>query len=142
MQCWIWRKPLKKIKNNPYRSKFETRVITKLKRRRIRFIYEKERIHFTQPAVERSYLPDLYFPQTKIYVELKGLFTLDDRKKHLWLREDTNSYYDIRFCFQNAKNKIRKNSKTTYIDWCVKHEFRWCEKEIPRKWMVKIVRKR
>ena len=125
-----------------YRSKFETRVITKLKRRRVKFIYEKERLYFIQPAIERSYLPDLYFPQTKIYVELKGLFTLDDRKKHLWLREDTNSYYDIRFCFQNAKNKIRKNSKTTYIDWCVKHEFRWCEKEIPRKWMVKIVRKR
>ena len=124
-----------------YRSKFETRVITKLKRRRIRFIYEKEKIYFIQPAINRSYLPDLYFPKTNIYVELKGLFTLDDRKKHLWLRESTPDY-DIRFCFQNAKNKIRKNSKTTYIDWCVKHEFRWCEKEIPRKWMVKIVRKR
>ena len=59
-----------------YRSKFETKVITKLKRRRVKFIYEKERLYFIQPAIERSYLPDLYFPQTNIYVELKGLFML------------------------------------------------------------------
>ena len=104
---------MRRYTKDKYRSKFETRVITKLKRRRVKFIYEKERIHFTQPAVERSYLPDLYFPQTNIYVELKGLFTLDDRKKHLWLRESTPDY-DIRFCFHScvATNITGKSTKT------------------------------
>ena len=120
-----------------YRSKFEKKVVTKLKRNKVKFYYERERLYFIQAAVERSYLPDLYFPQTNIYVEIKGRFKLEDRKKHLWLREGTK--YDIRFCFQNAKVKISKRSKTTYADWCDKYNFKWCEKDIPKKWMKKNV---
>ena len=32
---------------------------------------------------------------------------------------------DIRFVFMNARNKIYKGSRTTYADWCNKHDFRW-----------------
>ena len=56
-----------------YRSKFEKKVVTKLKRNKVKFYYERERLYFIQPAVERSYLPDLYFPQTNIYVEINQL---------------------------------------------------------------------
>ena len=118
-----------------YRSKFESTVITKLKRNKVKFFYEKERLSFIQPAIKRSYLPDLFFPQTNIFVELKGQFRLQDRKKHIWLKESTD--YDIRFCFQNARDRISKQSKTTYAMWCDKNNIQWCEKEIPKEWMVK-----
>jgi len=118
-----------------YRSKFEAVVIKKLKLKKIKFFYEKEKIKYVQPVIHRSYLPDLYFPSTNVYVEIKGRFTVADRKKHLWIRESTK--HDIRFCFQNSRVKIRKNSKTSYADWCNKYNFKWCEKKIPREWMVK-----
>ena len=60
---------------------------------------------------------------------------LSDRKKHIWLKESTD--YDIRFCFQNSKVRISKQSKTTYAMWCDKNNIQWCDKEIPKEWMVK-----
>ena len=57
------------------------------------------------------------------------------RKKHIWIRESTNC--DIRFCFQNSRVKINKNSKTTYADWCKKYKIKFCDKEIPKGWMTK-----
>ena len=95
-----------------YRSKFEETVIKNLKTKKIKFFYERERIKYVQPILHRSYLPDLYFPSTNVYVELKGRFTIADRKKHLWIRDSTD--YDIRFCFQNSRVKIPK-------DWMIKN---------------------
>ena len=125
-----------------YRSKFEAVVIKKLKLKKIKFFYEKEKIKYVQPVIHRSYLPDLYFPSTNVYVEIKGRFKVDDRKKHIWIRESTNC--DIRFCFQNPNVKLSKKSKTTYAMWCEKNNFKWCDKDkdIPKEWMVKNVRRR
>lgn len=123
-----------------YRSKFEAIVIKKLKLKKIKFFYEKEKIKYVQPVIHRSYLPDLYFPSTNVYVEIKGRFKVDDRKKHIWIRESTNC--DIRFCFQNPNVKLSKKSKTTYAMWCEKNNFKWCDKDIPKEWMVKNVRRR
>ena len=39
------------------------------------------------------------------------------------------------FVFHNSKNKIRKGSKTTYADWCVKHGFQFADKTIPSAWL-------
>ena len=117
-----------------YRSKFEATVIKKLKSKKIKFFYEKEKIKYVQPVIHRSYLPDLYFPSTNVYVEIKGRFKVDDRKKHIWIRESTN--WDIRFCFQNPNVKLSKKSKTTYAMWCEKNNFNWCDKNIPKEWMV------
>ena len=88
-----------------YRSKFEKDVITNLPKK-IKFFYEYKRLSYVQPAILRSYLPDLYFPNTNIFVELKGRFTISDRKKHLYIK--STSDYDIRFCFKNSTVKITK----------------------------------
>lgn len=120
-----------------YRSKFEKEIISKLKNKKIKFFYEHERIKYVQPSILRAYTPDLYFPNTNVYVELKGRFKLSDRKKHLWLRDSTK--HDIRFCFQNERVKISKSSKTTYADWCQKNNFKFCNKIIPKDWMIKNV---
>ena len=100
-----------------YRSKFEKTVVTGLQKKKIKYKYEEYIVKFTQPAINRTYLPDLYFPKTD-----------------LWIQEQTD--YDIRFCFMNANNKIRKGSKTSYINWCEANNFLWSEKEIPLDWMT------
>ncbi len=37
--------------------------------------------------------------------------------------------------FQNPNGKIRKGSKTTYANFCDKHEILWAEKQIPKEWL-------
>ena len=70
----------------------------------------------------------------KMYVESKGRFTATDRKK-MKLVKEANPELDIRLLFQTPDNKITKGSKTTYVDWAVKHGYPWAAKEIPQEWL-------
>ena len=99
-----------------------------MQKRGVDFSYETERFSF---KVVRHYTPDFFFPNG-VMIEVKGYFTSADRTKHLKVRE-FNPSLDIRFCFQNASNKLNKKSKTSYSDWCEKHGFEWCEKVIPEE---------
>jgi len=116
-----------------YRSGLEKTVADQIKKRGLRVKYEdpSSRISFTQPATDRTYTPDFVLPNG-IVVETKGRFTLEDRKKHLWIQEQTD--FDIRFVFSNSRAKIRKGSKTSYADWCDKHGFVYADKLIPEDW--------
>lgn len=68
-----------------------------------------------------------------IIIEAKGLFETADRQKHLLIKKQY-PHLDIRFIFQNPRNKIYKGSKTTYADWCKKHGFLYAAKLIPASW--------
>jgi len=125
-----WKTKKKSHRSNGYRSRFEERLALGLQKRGVDFSYEAERFLY---KVERHYTPDFIFPNGVI-VEVKGYFTSADRTKHLKVRE-YNPNLDIRFCFQNARNKLNKTSKTTYSDWCEKHGFQWCERVIPEEWV-------
>ena len=46
-----------------------------------------------------------------------------------------NPKLDIRIVFQNENQKIRKGSKTSYADFCRKHEIMFASKEIPEDWL-------
>ena len=118
-----------------YRSGLEKTVADQIKKRGLDVKYEEvsSRINFTQPAIDRTYTPDFILPNG-IVVETKGRFTLEDRKKHLWIKEQHGSKYDIRFVFSNSKSKIRKGSKTSYGDWCTKNGFKYADKRIPDQW--------
>jgi hypothetical protein len=118
-----------------YRSGLEKTVADQIKKRGLDVKYEdpSSRINFTQPAIDRTYTPDFILPNG-IVVETKGRFTLEDRKKHIWIKEQYGDQYDIRFVFSNSRSKIRKGSKTSYGDWCVKHGFQYADKQIPDKW--------
>jgi len=123
----------KAAKKYGYRSGLEKTVADQIKKRGLRVKYEdsSSRISFIQPALDRTYTPDFILPNG-IVVETKGRFTLEDRKKHLWIQEQTD--YDIRFVFSSSKAKIRKGSKTSYADWCTKHGFLYADKLIPEEW--------
>lgn len=100
--------------------------------------YEKHKIDYTKPATHHKYTPDFRLPNG-IFIETKGRFVTEDRKKHILIKEQ-HPELDIRFVFQNSKNKIRKGSKTTYADWCVKYGFKFAEKSIPLEWVKEVAK--
>tara|TARA_R110000868_G_scaffold25902_1_gene100454 strand:+ start:69 stop:470 length:402 start_codon:yes stop_codon:yes gene_type:complete len=118
---------------NGYRSGLEEVVDSTLKQRNIDGEYEKHKIKYVIPATNHTYTPDFRLPNG-IFVETKGRFVIEDRKKHVLIRKQ-HPELDIRFVFQNSKNKIRKGSPTTYADWCVKHGFIYADKTIPQEWL-------
>lgn len=116
-----------------YRSGLEETIDTELKKHNIDGEYEKHKVVYTKPITHHEYTPDFKLPNG-IFVETKGRFVLEDRKKHILIKEQ-HPDLDIRFVFQNSKNKIRKGSKTTYADWCLKHGFKYADKTIPEDWL-------
>jgi len=116
-----------------YRSGLEEDIDDTLKAQGVDGEYEQHTIKYTKPATNHTYTPDFKLPNG-IFIETKGRFVLEDRKKHLLIKEQ-HPTADIRFVFQNSKNKIRKGSKTTYADWCKKNGFQYSDKTIPISWL-------
>ena len=46
---------------------------------------------------------------------------------------------EFRMLFYNANQKSKKGSKTSYADWCDKHNIKWANKIIPLEWYRDIV---
>lgn len=115
-----------------YRSGLEETIAKDLKEAGISFLYEDKKITYQVNQV-RTYTPDFILPNG-IIIETKGRFVVDDRMKHLMIREQY-PHLDLRFVFSNSRNKIRKGSKTTYGDWCTKHGFLYADKRIPDEWL-------
>jgi hypothetical protein len=87
--------------------------------------------------VTHTYTPD--FPLTDtVFIEVKGYFKAADRAKHLAVKEQ-HPDKKIYFLFANSKNKLNKNSNTTYGDWCRKHGFEFADIKdgIPATWLTK-----
>ncbi len=105
------------------------------------YVFESETAKdyfYIKPATTHSYTPDFKLPNG-IFVETKGRFVMEDRKKHILIKEQLPNL-DIRFVFQNSKNKIRKGSKTTYADWCIKHGFKYADKTVPTEWILEVAK--
>lgn len=115
-----------------YRSGLEEKVAKQLEEAGIKVDYETTKIKYVQPETKHTYTPDFVLPNG-IIVETKGYLSLEDRKKHLLIKEQ-HPQLDIRFIFSKASTKIRKGSKTSYGDWATKNGFLWAEKTIPESW--------
>jgi hypothetical protein len=116
-----------------YRSGLEETVDALLKQNNIDAEYEKHKVQYSIPTSYHEYTPDFRLPNG-IFIETKGRFVIEDRKKHLLIKQQ-HPELDIRFVFQNSKNRIRKGSPTTYADWCKKHGFLYADKTIPQEWL-------
>ena len=116
-----------------YRSGFEHKVSDQLTEQKIKFGYEDTVINYIKPETSHKYTIDFTLPNG-ILVETKGRWVIEDRKKHLLIKQQYPEL-DIRIVFQSAKTKIRKGSKTTYGDWCDKHGIIWAEKNVPESWL-------
>ena len=113
-----------------YRSGFEEKLASQLRRGGVSFQYETLKLEYTKTA---TYTPD--FIVGDIIIEAKGVWTVEDRKKHLLVREQ-HPHLDIRLVFQNARNKIRKGSDTTYAAWCEKKGIKYAHQQIPKSWLI------
>ena len=119
-------------RKNGYRSGLEDSLATYLINQKIKFLYEKIKIEWEDLAY-RTYTPD-FILNNGIIIETKVRFTVADRRKHLCIKKQ-HPKLDIRFVFTNSKNKIRKNSKTSYANWCIKYGFLYCDRIIPEEWL-------
>lgn len=118
-----------------YKSGLEEKVANQLKTLGItEDIYEKMTIEYIVPESTHKYTPDFSLPNGTI-VETKGIFELEDRKKHLLIKQQ-HPELDIRFVFSNSRSKIYKGSKTTYAQWCSKNNFKYADKLIPKEWLM------
>ena len=115
-----------------YRSGLEVKLPEFLDERKIKYIYEGIKIEWEDLAY-RHYTPDFVLPNG-IIIETKGLFTVDDRRKHICIQKQ-HPKLDIRFVFTSSKRKIQKGSKTTYADWCEKNNFLCYDRIIPEPWL-------
>lgn len=107
----------------------------------IPYEYEQVVIEFIQPSKPRKYTPDFLLLRNGIIVETKGRFVTADRQKHLLVQAQFPSL-DIRFVFSNSRQRISKQSQTTYAAWCQTKGFKFADKLIPQAWLDEPVNKR
>lgn len=120
------------------RSGLEEQVIAQLRADGIPFEYEQVVIEFRQPEKPRKYTPDFLLLRNGIIIETKGRFVSADRQKHL-LVQAQHPVLDIRFVFSNSRQRISKQSKTTYAAWCQTKGFKFADKLIPQAWLDEAV---
>ena len=117
-----------------FKSGLEENISNQIANKGIEVKYESEKVAYIIPASQHTYNPDFRLPNG-IIIETKGRFVAADRKKHQLVKEQ-HPNLDIRFVFSNSKNKISKNSKTTYGMWCEKNGYKYADKEIPEEWFL------
>jgi len=120
-----------------FRSGLEDKISKQITEAGLELLYETDKIAYEVPMRMSRYTPDFKLPKEGgfFYVETKGIWDLEDRKKHQFIREQ-HPGIDIRFVFSNANNKLYKGSKTTYGSYCDKQNFRWAHKTIPDEWLA------
>ena len=124
------RKPKKKT--SKYKSGLEEQVAKLLEGLGVSYEYESCKIPYT---IQHNYHPDFILPN-HVYLETKGYWSPEDRRKIAAVKKD-NPDLDLRMVFQSPFNTISKKSKTTYAQWCEKHNIPWCAfHTIPIDWLV------
>lgn len=113
----------------------------------LQYRYEdpKDKIPYTVPAKHHCYLPDFVvtLPSGRtIIIETKGIWTYDDRYKHLLIKQQLPDL-DIRFVFTRSRSRISKRSTTNYADICEGRgrgpfkgvTWKYADKRIPEEWL-------
>ena len=116
-----------------YRSGLEEKLAEQIEQAGQTVRHETLKLAFVEPAKKRSYLPDLIL-DNGIVLEAKGLWVTEDRKKHLYVKEQ-HPDIDLRFIFCRSATKIAKRSPTSYGKWAADHGFLFADKEIPEEWL-------
>ena len=123
---------LKEKKKIKFRSKLEENIASLLQNLGVSYQYESEKLSYT---IEHDYTPDFVLPNY-IYLEAKGYWAPADRRKILNVKK-ANPEIDLRMVFQSPYNTISKRSKTTYAQWCERHDIPWTSyQDIPIEWLV------
>jgi hypothetical protein len=115
-----------------FRSGLEERVAELMDNLGVTYEYESTLVPY---IIQHNYTPDFLLP-SGIFLECKGYWDPEDRRKIKAVKEQ-NPHLDIRMVFQTPYNRINKKSKTTYAQWCDKHDIKWTTfTDIPIEWLV------
>jgi hypothetical protein len=120
---------------NGWRSGLEEAIGEQLDSLKINYSYESLVIPFVQPTKPRKYTPDYVITANGIIIETKGRFVTADRQKHLLVKAQY-PHLDIRFVFSNSRQRISKQSATTYGMWAEQKGFKYADKRVPSSWLV------
>lgn len=106
------------------RNRFEKKIETLLKRKKVKFKYEAERISY---ILSGYYLPDFVLETSlgKVYLETKGHFRPEAKRKMVAVKRQ-HPELDIRIIFYSRKAKD--------IRWAEKHGFLYSIDTIPDTW--------
>lgn len=107
------------------RNLFEKKLYAQLKKAKISFQYESERIAY---VLARHYIPDFIIqtPTGTVYIEAKGHLRREDKAKLIAVKRQ-HPEKDIRIVFYR-KDKARET-------WAVKNGFRYAVETIPKEWL-------
>ena len=120
-------------KTSKFRSKLEERVADLLSSLKIDYDYETTKVSY---QIQHIYTPDFLLPYKHLLLECKGYWDAADRRKIKTVKEQ-NPDLDLRMVFQSPYNKISKKSKTTYAQWCERHDIPWTSfHDIPLEWLI------
>ena len=123
---------LKHKQSIKFKSKLEESVANLLQGLGVSYQYESAKVPYT---IQHHYYPDFVLPNY-VYLETKGHWSAEDRRKIKQVKKD-NPDMDLRMVFQAPYNKINKNSKTTYAQWCERHNIPWTSyHDIPLDWLI------
>lgn len=125
----------RRSKKPRFKSKWEIEVAKQIEEYGLPIEYECDKIVYIVPESKHTYNPDFRIAKD-VWIESKGKWTSEDRRKHILLREQ-HPDLKIYIVFQNANQKIRKGSKTSYGDWATKHGIEWSHKKIKQEWLQK-----
>jgi hypothetical protein len=132
----------------PYKSNYEYNQAQKLEEAGINFEYEAHSLGYydsvtngvcldcnsSNLGVRRSYTPDFYFPESNLYVETKGKFDRDNRRKMIAICEESD--VEIRMVFMRDNWLTRKHG-LKYSTWCERYNIAYAIVDIPLKWVKK-----
>lgn len=113
------------------RSGLEDKIAAQLQEAGVGYEYEKLKVPYSIP---HTYNPDFVL-SNGIIVEGKGLFTSEDRTKHLAVKKQ-HPHLDVRFVFSRSASPLYKGSKSTYATWCEKNGYPYADKLIPAAWLA------
>lgn len=106
------------------RNKFEKKIELQLKKAKIKFNYESERIPY---LLSGFYIPDFVIDTRngRVYIETKGHFRPEAKRKMVAVKK-LNPGLDIRILFYSKKDKD--------IKWAKKNGFIYAIDTIPEFW--------
>lgn len=117
---------MKKIKKKLTRNNFEKKLERQLKKAKVKFSYETEKIPY---VIAGHYIPDfiLVTSMGKIYVEAKGHFRPEAKRKMVAVKRQ-HPELDIRIVFYSKKLRDTR--------FCEKHGFKYAIGDIPKDWLI------
>tara|TARA_R110002167_G_scaffold331706_1_gene538414 strand:- start:61386 stop:61832 length:447 start_codon:yes stop_codon:yes gene_type:complete len=123
-----------------FRSGLEAKVAKILNNLKIKWSYESIKLDYEQRVthkklrcdkcgggditVMRQYTPDFILKSPKRVLEVKGRFSMSDRKKMLSVIKN-NPKVRVVIILQQPNAKISKKSKKTYGSWCTENNIEW-----------------